>query len=124
MFSRPDLGSFDWATAPRSLRAHPRQSGAFTQIKTRSWDQLENPTYVSYCIVGWVPNETLAAETTCYFYRFECAEETADRWSVRADNRVFKLFWADLDSLPQIAPPQPAWLDYLLESASAGAESD
>lgn len=115
VFSRPDLSSFDWATLRRGLQVRAlRQAVAFTQITYEEWDQIANPTYVTYCITGWVPDERLAVETKRYFYRFECAEETPERWSVRADNHVFTLFWASLDALSEIRTSQRAWLDYLL----------
>jgi 8-oxo-dGTP pyrophosphatase MutT (NUDIX family) len=121
VFSRPDAGSFDWATLRRGLYVRAlRQAGAFTQITYEEWDQVESPTYVTYCITGWVPTEALAAETTRHYYRFECGEETADRWSVPADNHVFILFWTGLDTLSEIPTSQRAWLDYLLAS-EAGA---
>ncbi len=117
VLSRPEAGSFDWARLLRGLFVrYLRQTAAFTQITYEEWDQKEKPTYVTYCITGWVPNAALAAGTTRHYYRFECGEETADRWSVRADNHVFRLFWATLDTLSEIRTPQRASLAYLLAS--------
>ena len=117
VLSRPDAGSFDWASLQRGLFVrHLRQSAGFTQISYEEWDQKEKPSYVTYCIKGWVPSEVLAAETTRHFHRFECREETANRWSVRADNHVFTLFWANFDMLSEIPTSQRAWLDYFLAS--------
>lgn len=83
VFSRPDAGSFDWATLRRGLHVrYLRQAGGSTR----------------------------------HYYRFECGEETSDRWSMRADNHVFSLFWAGLDTLSEIPTSQRAWLEYLLAS--------
>ena len=33
-------------------------------------------------------------------------------WEQRTDNHLFRPFWAPLDNLPAIIPPQDAWLAY------------
>jgi hypothetical protein len=48
----------------------------------------------------------------------ECAEESADRWTVYTDNHHFTLFWALLTELPPIIPPQDQWLEFLRKRIS------
>ena len=35
------------------------------------------------------------------------------KWQAFSDNHTFTLFWAPLDNLPDIIPPQKTWLDIL-----------
>ncbi len=80
----------------------------------QEWDRLPEPQYITYQITGWVPEAALRRGTRRFFYHLTTAGAASlpDSWERRSDNHLFRLFWAPLDNLPAIIPPQDAWLAY------------
>ncbi|MBN1202967.1 MAG: NUDIX domain-containing protein [Anaerolineae bacterium] len=114
VYARPDVTSFDWAFLPRGMWVQRlRAAGGFTQVSYVEHDREPDPQYVTMCITGWVPDAALADTQRRHFYLLDCHEQTETRWQVAVDHHVFTLFWAPLDHLPAIIPPQDAWLAYL-----------
>jgi 8-oxo-dGTP pyrophosphatase MutT (NUDIX family) len=117
VFSRPDAASFDWASIRNGLRVKVlRAENGFTQVSYEETDRYPDPTYITYQITGWVPDEVLCESERRHFYLFECPFETAASWEVRTDNHRFILFWAPLAALPEIVEPQQKWLDFLRDA--------
>jgi len=114
VYARPTVESFDWARLRRGILVRrERQSEGFTLITYQEWDQVENPTYVSYQITGWVPDETLTATGRRHFFLLSCAEATPERWTVVDETHRFSLFWAPLAALPAIVWRQAGWVAML-----------
>ena len=121
VYSRPDGNSLAWAHFNTGLLVEKlRQAAGFTQISYAETDRYIDPQYTTYCITGWVPDETLTHQRIRHFYLFEASGETHPQWSVSTDNHIFELFWALLNDLPPIAPPQDSWLKWLMDSDLAG----
>lgn len=114
VFSRPDPASFDWIKLEPGmwLDVLRKQSG-YTQINYIEPDQLPNPTYASYQITGWVPDEVLSNLQRRYFYLFEFRGQTPLSWKVNSDYHTFTLTWFPLDELPELISPQDTWLEVL-----------
>ena len=116
VFSRPDPGSFDWVQMkPGAWVETLRNQSGYTQIRYIEPDQLPDPNYNTYEIVGWVPDEVLASIQRRWFFRFEWSEPTPPSWKVNADNHTFTLEWFPMNELPELISPQDAWLEVLLE---------
>ena len=114
VYARPDTSSFDWASLQRgAVVTIQREAGGFCQVLWEEWDRWPDPRYLSMSILGWVPQETIAARQTRHFFTFEFHGEAPERWTVEADNHRFALFWAPLAALPPIVRPQDGWLAYL-----------
>jgi 8-oxo-dGTP pyrophosphatase MutT (NUDIX family) len=114
VYARPDRASFDWAYIRAGIAvAVRRRASGFSQITYQEFDRVPEPQYVTLRITGWVPDETLADTRRRHFWHLVFDGRSAERWSVHADNHVFRPFWAPLDGLPPIIPPQDRWLDYL-----------
>jgi 8-oxo-dGTP pyrophosphatase MutT (NUDIX family) len=116
VYARPDPGSFDWARLRRgiSVRVERSQPG-WVQVTYAEGDRYPDPAYTTYQITGWVPEETLAEALLRHFYHLSVPAGGPDRWQQPADNHLFRPFWAPLDNLPGIVPPQQAWLEYVNE---------
>jgi len=114
VYARPDTGSFDWATLPRSalVRVERRASG-FSQVTYEEFERWPDPRYVTMCISGWVPDGVLAGVARRYYYHLTYEGQSPVRWPVHTDNHTFTLFWAPLADLPPIIPPQDAWPAFL-----------
>ena len=111
VYSRPDPTSFDWAKLRRGIAVRlQRRDNGFAQITYEEGDCYPNPSYVSYQITGWVPEETLAFTTRRIFFHLDFDGEAPDHWEQFSDHHLFHLFWAYLDDLPEIIPPQWEWL--------------
>jgi 8-oxo-dGTP pyrophosphatase MutT (NUDIX family) len=114
VFSRPDLTSFDWAYIRPGITVNlTRKAQGFSQIAYQEFDRVPNPTYVTLSIQGWVPEEVLADTIKRYFFYLEFTAESKNRWTNFADNHHFAPFWAPLNNLPEIIPPQDGWLKFL-----------
>lgn len=114
VYSRPDVTSFDWAFLPQGAQiAVIRRAGGFSQVTYQEFDRVPDPTYVSMCITGWVPDKVLADTQRRHFFRLRFRGATERSWTVYADNHVFTLFWAPLTALPDIVSPQDRWLAFL-----------
>jgi hypothetical protein len=93
----------------------PALTGVLT-LEVKEVDQLLDPTYVTFQITGWVPEETLTNEHQRYFYHLVSEDETPEQWEVYTDNHTFTLFWAPLDNLPEIISPQDEWVGMLKDT--------
>jgi 8-oxo-dGTP pyrophosphatase MutT (NUDIX family) len=114
VYARPDTSSFDWAYLRAGIQVRvERTASRFVQVTYEEHDRVPDPAYVTLRITGWVPANVLAAEVWRHFFRLTCRAQTPSRWIMHADNHVFTLFWAALDDLPPIVPPQDQWLDHL-----------
>ncbi len=115
VYSRPDPGSFAWAELRRGLQvSQERQAGDFVQVTYEEWDRFPEAQYITYQITGWVPAEALCRGTRRYFFHLTSSDAASlpASWEQRSDNHLFRPFWAPLDHLPAIVPPQDAWLAY------------
>jgi 8-oxo-dGTP pyrophosphatase MutT (NUDIX family) len=116
VYARPDTSSFDWARLPRAAWVRTeRHADGFTQVSYIEHDSEPNREYVSYQITGWVPDKALTRRQVRHFYHLDYPGDAPPRWTVRTDNHRFTLFWARLDALPPIIPPQNTWLDVLAQ---------
>ena len=119
VFSRPDPASFDWIKLQPGMWLEVlRKESGYTQINYIEPDQLPNPTYNSYQITGWVPDEVLPNLQRRYYYLFEFNGRTPLSWKVNSDYHTFTLSWFPLDELPELIPPQDTWLTMLREYLS------
>ncbi len=119
VYSRPDPTSSNWArfrrgTAVRLLR----HAAGFAQITYEEGDRYPDPTYITYQITGWVPEDALAGANRRHFFHLACDEETSTRWSVFTDHHTFQPFWAPLANLPEIVAPQGEWLEFIKNDIS------
>jgi 8-oxo-dGTP pyrophosphatase MutT (NUDIX family) len=115
VYSRPDYGSFDWARFRIGLLVEVlRQEAGFSQVRYEENDRCFEPQFTTYSITGWVPDESLTNLCIRHFYLFDVPGESPLRWSVATDNHLFELFWAPIDDLPAIIPPQDGWLKWLI----------
>ncbi len=117
VYSRPDPTSIDWARfrrgiAVRLLRRSVDDARGFAQVTYEEGDRYPDPTYITYQITGWVPEDALASANRRHFFHLACEEETPAQWSIFTDHHTFQPFWAPLASLPEIVAPQREWLDY------------
>ncbi len=114
VYARPDPNSFDWARFRNGTTVRfVRREGKFCQVSYEETDRWPDPQYTTYQITGWVPTKVLTPLCVRHFFHIACAVETSERWTVKADNHIFKLFWAPLTDLPAIIPPQDTWLKWL-----------
>ena len=117
VYARPDATSFDWGYLRRGIAVTAGRTAAdFTQITYIEHDCWPDPQYISMQITGWVPTSVLTNTQQRHFYHIEARtwpQET--RWTTYTDNHTFTLFWASLDNLPAIIPPQDRWLSFLPE---------
>lgn len=124
-YARPDPTSADWISLRRgtSVRLLRREPG-FAQVTYEESDRYPNPTYTSYQVTGWVPEDVLAEANRRHFFHLEALPGAPDfalgasgGMSARfTDNHTFRPFWASMEDLPAIIPPQRAWLDYVVDT--------
>ena len=114
VYARPDPGSFAWAHIPRGIQVSVgKQVRDFIQVSYVEWDTLPEMNYITYLISGWARVEGLASRRRRYFYLLAIDCETPPAWEVAIDHHIFHLFWASLDRLPPIIPPQDRWLRFI-----------
>ena len=114
VYARPDPGSFQWAAIRRGIQVTvERMAGRFAQIRYEEADDLLNPQYTSYCILGWAEQDDLTRNVRRYFFHLQWEGESGREWQAATDNHIFRPFWAALAALPEIIPPQQAWLDFV-----------
>jgi 8-oxo-dGTP pyrophosphatase MutT (NUDIX family) len=120
-YARADATSFDWTHFRKGLPVTltGRHANGYSQVSYEEWDRWPDPQYVTYAIMGWVPDETLCSIVRRHFFRLESQVPTEERWVVETDNHRFNLFWAPLAHLPAIVHPQDAWLEFLWKSTYA-----
>lgn len=109
-YARPDPSSWDWVTLPRGLWVTTlRHADGYTQIVYSEADHLHHAQYTTFEITAWVPDRVFADGFRRHFFHLEHAGDTPDRWTVSTDGHRFTLFWAALDDLPPLVPPQDSW---------------
>jgi ADP-ribose pyrophosphatase YjhB (NUDIX family) len=114
VFSQPRGDSFAWAKFRRGIQVRQvRREGAWVQAEYIEYDREPARNYVTYHILGWVLEEALSEVVRRAFFVMEYAGPTPERWHVATDNHTFELFWARLDALPEIIPPQDEWVKVL-----------
>ena len=114
VYARPDRESFDWAYFRRGIMVELlRKQDGFSQVRLDEMDNALEPQYVSYSILGWVPDEVLGDSQRRHFYLLETSDVTSERWSAKTDNHTFSPFWAPMSALPPIIFPQSKWLRFL-----------
>jgi 8-oxo-dGTP pyrophosphatase MutT (NUDIX family) len=124
VYAQPDLTSFDWAYLPPGITVSiERWSEGFAQISYTEFNKVPDPQFVSMSIKGWVPEEVLADSSHRHFYHLEFKGKSKDRWETFADHHLFRPFWAPLNDLPDIIPPQDEWLVYLEKKFNPNLEN-
>lgn len=114
VYAHPDPASFDWAyIRPGITVSVERSMEGYAQICYQEFNRVPDPQYVSMSIKGWVPVAVLADRVRRHFYHLEFKGKTKDRWQKYADHHLFNPFWAPLNNLPGIIPPQDEWLVFL-----------
>lgn len=114
VYARPDPTSFDWGYLCRGIQVTVKRSvPGFVQVEWIEHDRDPDPQYVSMCILGWVPEDTLTDIRRRHFFHLEFEGETPDRWPAYTDCHTFTLFWSPLARLPAIIYPQNLWLKFL-----------
>jgi 8-oxo-dGTP pyrophosphatase MutT (NUDIX family) len=114
VYSRPDVGSFDWVRIRTGITVRrEREAHGFTQITYEERDHIDTPELVSYRITGWTPTANLAQAFPRHFFLLRYDRPTPERWQVETDNHRFTLFWAPIRALPAIVAPQAPWLTML-----------
>jgi 8-oxo-dGTP pyrophosphatase MutT (NUDIX family) len=117
VYSRPDRTSFGWATLRRGIGVKlQRRANGFAQVTYIEGDRYPDPTYISYQITGWVPEETLAQTNRRYLYHLVLEGKAPETWAQFSDHHRFQLFWTSLDNLPDIIPPQRKWWDLAVKA--------
>jgi len=112
VYSRPDPTSFDWASIRSGLWVRVlRRVPGWAQVRFTEWDVWPDPTFVTYEITGWLPDDAVSHVERRSFYLLRPTAPTPDRWTARSDHHEFTLFWAPLSDLPRLVDPQQAWLD-------------
>jgi 8-oxo-dGTP pyrophosphatase MutT (NUDIX family) len=121
VFFRPDAHSDSWAILRRGVSVtSERELGGFVQITYEEVDRMPSPQYLTARITGWVPREALARVRRRFFFLLPCEAETPPAWSVDTGRDDWVLFWAPIDRLPALIPPQDQWIPYLT-AATGGA---
>jgi 8-oxo-dGTP pyrophosphatase MutT (NUDIX family) len=124
VYARPDRISFDWAYLPRGTRVRVlQQQDQFAQILYEEPDRMPNPQSVTMRIMGWVRTSDLTRRQRRHFYHLVHEGPTDQHWVIRVDHHRFQLFWAALDALPPLVPPQDDWLAYLPADLFAAEQS-
>jgi 8-oxo-dGTP pyrophosphatase MutT (NUDIX family) len=119
VYARPDKTSFDWIQVRSAVQIQvERKEAGFTQITYIEPDRVPNPEYVSMQITGWIEDLNLADTHRRHFFQLEFTGQSEDRWEKFSDHHTFTVFWAPLDALPEIIPPQNTWLKYLITNNS------
>jgi 8-oxo-dGTP pyrophosphatase MutT (NUDIX family) len=114
VYFRPDTASTSWFFIRRGLGVTiERRHGDFAQITHEEFDQVPNPNYVTARVTGWVKSDTLAQIRRRHFFVLPFTGEMRPEWTQEDDGHVFGLFWAPIDALPPIIPPQDQWIPYL-----------
>ena len=107
IYARPNVTSFDWICIRSGVQVQVMQkTDEFSQITYIEHDQVPESNFVSMqicCVSSASPIST----------RLIFEGPTKPQWEVFSDHHHFRLFWASLDQLPDIIPPQDGWLNFL-----------
>lgn len=116
VFSRPDFTSFDWAEFRRGIWVNDcsKAENGFIHVSYEEEDRYPNPNYITYKIMGWVPQECLSRKLERHFFHLISDNNEENSWLHFSDSHNFRLFWSPISKLPQIVEPQNTWLDYVV----------
>jgi 8-oxo-dGTP pyrophosphatase MutT (NUDIX family) len=107
VYARPDITSFDWAYLPRGAGVDLlRQYNGYAHVSFVEGDVYPDPSYITYQITGWVPEDCLGTQLHRRIYHLICQQDTPDTWQVHVDQHTYTLVWMDIDHLPEIVYPQ------------------
>jgi ADP-ribose pyrophosphatase YjhB (NUDIX family) len=121
VFFRPDARSSSWAILRRGVSVtSEREDGEFVQVTYEEVDRAPSPQFLTARITGWVAREALAKERRRHFFVLPFEGEAPPAWAVSDGRDDCALFWAGVDCLPALAPPQDQWIPYLA-AATGGA---
>lgn len=119
VFSQPDPVSFDWARLePGTWVKVLRKDIGYTQVSYEEPDRLPTPSYTTYQITGWVPDQVLTRREVRHFFLLRFGGRTPPSWKVNADHHTFTLFWVPMDEIPDLIPPQDEWIKRLINHLS------
>jgi 8-oxo-dGTP pyrophosphatase MutT (NUDIX family) len=119
IYSRPDAGSFDWASIRRGIYVkRKRVDNEWSQISYCEKNNSLNPEYITYEITGWTKTNLITNHLRRRFYLISASEKTESSWTVNADNHTFRLFWGSNADRKKVQIKQKPWLAYLKHKAS------
>ena len=114
IFARPDTTSFDWICIRSAVQVKVlRWDNGFTQITYIEYDQVPKANFITLQITGWILDENLAQIRKRHFFHLQVRGDTEPHWQIFSDHHTFNLFWAPVNELPCIIPPQDSWLKFL-----------
>jgi len=117
VYARPDARSFNWICIQSGVQVEVlRKMEGFMQITYIEHDQVPNSNYVSMQITGWVSDDRVAQKVKRHFFHIKFEGVTESSWKIFSDHHTFTVFWAPIQELPVIIPPQDTWLKYLIET--------
>ena len=126
--SQPDPDSLPFAyEMSRGMVVVPtgRQENGFLHIRHEEYDRLPNPTMIYQLVDGWIPETAVSPLRRRFYFWLTCADITEDSWSVVSDGgREFRPFWAPLNNLPPLVPPQAGWLTAVYDQLQQLTQSD
>ncbi len=115
VYSRPDANSLDWVEIRKGIYvSHLQSKYGYHQIEYKEYDDINDPKYISYHIIGWVPSDALTKKVKRYFYRLHFEGEGPATWEWNTDNHLVELFWVPVDNMPIINSYQQKWLKYMI----------
>ena len=121
VFFRPDARSQSWAILRRGVSvASERETGDFVQITYEEVDRAPSPQFLTARITGWAPRAALAKVRRRHFFVLPFEDDTAAAWAMSDGRDDYVLFWAPIEHLPALMPPQDQWIPYLT-AATGGA---
>ena len=114
VYTRLNLTSLDWAYCQPGITIKvERKTEGFVQIRYQEYNRLPDPQYVTFTILGWVPETVLANTHRRHFFHLIYHGNSPHQWQNEADNHHFSPFWAPLSDLPEIIHPQDKGLTFL-----------
>lgn len=115
VFSHPDPSSFDWARLQSGTEVKIlRKEIGYTQISYQVPDNPLSPSYTTYQITGWVPDEVLTQKQSHHYYLVIFSGSTPPNWKVNVDQTTYTAAWFPLADVPSLLPIQTVWLESLI----------
>lgn len=120
VYARPDPTGFDWASIRSGLWVDVlRRVPGWAHVRFTEWDVWPNPSYATFEITGWLPDDAISEVQRRAFYLIRPIAPTPERWITFNDHHRFTLFWAPLSDLPPLVAVQQEWLDRFRDQLSA-----
>jgi 8-oxo-dGTP pyrophosphatase MutT (NUDIX family) len=117
VYERPDPSSKEWTNIRRGLQVYEnRREASFVQVTYQEEDCYPNPRYISFELKGWVHQSCVSDFVVRSFYHLTVENNEQEEWIQQADGHAFKLFWADIDNLPEIVEPQLKWWTFVSQT--------